>query len=140
MTKQVNRLIFILTLVGLVVSAYLAYEYNLSGPINCPIGGKGCDIVRTSQYSSFLGISIPYLGIVFYITLAFLTIWLTQSYNKIIDLARFLISFSGFVFGVYLTYLEAFVIGAYCFWCVTSFIISIIILIFSKIHWKKYAQ
>lgn len=140
MEKLLNRSIFVLSILGLVVSAYLAYEYSLGGSINCPIGGGGCDIVRSSRYSSFLGISIPYLGITFYMVLAFLTIWLTQSYSKLINLLRLLINFSGFAFGVYLTYLEAFVIGAYCFWCVTSFIISIIIFALCIIHWRKYAK
>lgn len=137
MLKQINRLIFILSLIGLAVSSFLAYEYSLSGPINCPIGGGGCDLVRISPYSTLLGIDIPYFGIVFYIVLAFLSVWLTQSYSKLINFLRLLLSFFGFIFGVYLTFLEAFVIGAYCFWCVASFIISIIIFILCIIHFRN---
>lgn len=139
MTKQLNRLIFIFSLLGLAVSAYLAYEYSKDGLINCPIGG-GCDIVRKSSYSSFLGIDIPYLGIAFYLAMAFLSVWLTQSTDKLFNFFRLLLSFFGFIFGVYLTFIEAFVIGAYCFWCVTSFIISVIILILCIIHWRNYAK
>lgn len=140
MEKLLNRSIFIFSILGLAVSAYLAYEYSLGGSVNCPIGGGGCDIVRISKYSSFFGIDIPYLGIVFYLAVAFLSVLLTQGFKKIINLVRLLISFSGFAFGVYLTFLEAFVIGAYCFWCVTSFIISIIIFALCIIHWRKYAK
>lgn len=140
MAKQVNRLIFIFSLLGLAVSSFLAYEYSLGGPINCPIGGSGCDLVRISPYSTLLGIDIPYFGIVFYLTIALLTVWFTQSRTKLIHYFRLLLSFSGFIFGVYLTYLEAFLIGAYCFWCVVSFIISIIILILCIIRIRKYEQ
>lgn len=137
MHKILNRSIFIFSILGFVVSVVLAYEYGVEGSINCPIGGGGCDIVRRSPYSSLMGIDLPYFGLVFYLTLAFLSVWLTQSYNKSISLLRLLVSFFGFAFGVYLTFLEAFVIGAYCFWCVASFIISIIIFILCIIYFRN---
>lgn len=140
MKKLLNRSIFVFSILGLAVSVYLAYEYSLSGPINCPIGGGGCDLVRQSQYSSLLGIQLPYFGILFYLVVAFLSIWLTQHADKLVTYFRLLVSFSGFAFGVYLTYLEAFVIDAYCFWCVISFTISIVIFILCIIHLKKYEQ
>lgn len=127
--KNINRAIFILSLVGLVISVFLAYEYSQTDPIACPITGSGCEIVRKSAYSSLLGISLPYLGLVFYLMLAALSVFLTQSFNRLISLFRLFVSFSGFIFGLYLTYLEAFVIGAYCIWCLASFIVSIIIFV-----------
>lgn len=131
MSSFINRAIFVLSLAGLAVSLFLAYEYSKQGPIACPLTGSGCDIVRKSDYSNFSGISLPYLGIIYYLTIAFLTIWLTQNFNKLINAIRLTMAFFGFGFGAYLTFLEAFVIKAYCIWCLTSFIISIGILIFS---------
>lgn len=127
-SKLSNRIIFILSLVGLLVSVFLFYEYNIAGTIICPTG-EGCDIVRISPYSSFLGISIPLLGIVFYFTMAILSV--VHSHDLPRKLARklqLLVAVIGVGFGVYLTYLEAFVIKAYCFWCVLSFMISLGIL------------
>ena len=127
-SKLSNRIIFILSLVGLAVASFLFYEYNIAGIIICPTG-QGCDIVRASPYSSFLGISIPFLGIVFYLTMAILSV--VHSHDLPRKLARrlqLLVAVMGVGFGAYLTYLEAFVIGAYCFWCVLSFIISLGIL------------
>lgn len=124
-----NRLVFIFSLLGLAVASFLLYEYNISGPIVCPTG-TGCDIVRASAYSKFLGISIPILGVIFYLTMAVLSV--VHSHHlptKIIRILQLLGAMSGVAFGVYLTYLEAFVIKAYCFWCILSFIISIIILL-----------
>lgn len=123
-----NRLVFIFSLLGLAVSAFLLYEYNISGPIVCPIGRR-CDIVRASQYSHFLGISIPILGVIFYLAMAIISVVHShQLPAKLIHRLKLLAALVGVIFGVYLTFLEAFVIGAYCFWCVTSFIISIVIL------------
>lgn len=133
-----NRLIFTLSLLGLIVSAFLAFEYLQIGPIVCPITGSGCELVRKSNYSKLLGIDLPYFGILFYIAIASLSIWLTQTSNKLISRFRFLISFSGVVFGIYLTILEAFVIQAWCIWCLTSFVISFFIfLICLKELFKK---
>ncbi len=124
-----NRLIFIFSLLGWGVSAFLLYEYSLSGPVVCPLG-NGCDLVRSSIYSHFLGISLPVLGIAFYLTMGVLSVIRSQKMaDNILPILQLLISIIGVGFGIYLTYLEAFVIRAYCFWCVLSFIISVVILV-----------
>ena len=124
-----NRLIFMLSLLGLGVSSFLFYEYSIAGSIICPTGG-GCDIVRASPYSLFLGISIPILGIVFYLAMAVLAVVRSQaSSRKILFYLQLLITVAGVGFGIYLTLLEIFVIRAICFWCVLSFIISLMILL-----------
>lgn len=124
-----NRLIFIFSLLGFAVSAFLLYEYSLSGPMLCPTGA-GCDIVRNSPYSNFFGIPIPILGIGFYLMMAALSVVHSHDLpTKLIKKLQFLLVLAGVGFGVYLTYLEAFVIGAFCFWCVVSFIISLVILL-----------
>lgn len=129
---MINRLIFAFSILGLAISAFLAYEYLLPTPVICPITGTGCDIVRKSEYSSILGISIPYLGVLFYTTTAFISIWLLQRFHKLINSLRFLSALLAVIFGIYLTYLEAFVIQAYCFWCVSSFIVSVIIFVLAS--------
>lgn len=130
---MINRLIFIFSILGLVISTFLAYEYLQTTPMNCPLTGSGCDIVRKSEYSHIFGISIPYLGVFFYIFMAAASIWLIQAPSKLINNLRFVAGTVGLIFGIYLTYLEAFVILAYCFWCVSSFIVSVIIFIFSYV-------
>jgi len=126
-TINLNRIIFAFSLLGLFVTVFLAYEYAQSGPIICPITGTGCDLVRRSGFANLFGIDLPYFGLVFYLTIAYLSVWLTHKNAKQVNLIRLALSFVGMGFGVYLTMLEAFVIGAYCIWCITSFIISIII-------------
>lgn len=132
-----NRLIFIFSLLGLAVSIFLAYEYS-QPTINCPVFGGGCDSVRLSNYSSLFGVSLPYWGILFYATLIVSCIIFTlKPFNYICLLGRlFLIAF-GFVFGVYLTFLEAFVIKAFCMWCLISFGVSIALLIVGSLELKK---
>lgn len=136
-SKLSNRLIFILSLFGLAISAFLFYEYTFAGSVMCPLG-QGCDIVRSSPYSYIFGIPLPFLGMLFYLVMAILSIIHSHELPvKIVRRLQLMIALSGVVFGIYLTYLEAFVIKAYCFWCVLSFIISDIILLlvfFRKKH------
>ncbi len=123
-----NRLVFILSLLGLGVASFLFYEYSITGPVICPTGG-GCDVVRASGYSRFLGISIPILGVAYYLAMAMLSVIHSHKLPaKLLAKLKLLSSLLAVGFGVYLTYLEAFVIKAYCFWCVLSFIISLGIL------------
>lgn len=124
-----NRLVFVLSLLGLGVAAFLFYEYTFSATVYCLVG-TGCDVVRNSPYATFLGISIPIFGIFYYLTMAILAI--IRSHNlskKIYFKLQLWATVLAVAFGVYLTYLEFFVIKAVCFWCVLSFIISILILL-----------
>lgn len=135
-----NRLIFVLSILGLIVTVFLAYEYAQTGPIVCPITGTGCDIVRKSQFSKLFNIDLPYYGLVFYSLVAALSVWLTNHRHKLLNLFRALVIFSGVYFGTYLTFLEAFVIQAYCIWCLISFIVSIIIFVICLYDLKEVKQ
>lgn len=121
--KLINYLLFVLSLAGLFVSSYLAYEYSLPGSITCPIGGSGCQTVRLSEYSQMFGISVPYYGILFYLVLSVASVAMITKSDLVFQRLRFLMILSGLLYSIYLTGLETFVIKAYCFWCVISAII-----------------
>lgn len=131
-----NQLVFILSFLGLLVAAYLSYEYLTSSPILCPIGGAGCDTVRLSPYSSFFSISTPLYGVAYYLSMMIGTFLISASLlSTLIKKLMLTATIFAVLFGVYLTYLETYVIKAYCIWCVTSFIITIVlltVLIFKK--------
>lgn len=129
-TTQSLYVVFILALLGLGVSSYLAYEYNLTGPVGCPIGGSGCETVRLSPFSTFFGISVPLLGVAFYLITAVLIIIMLDQKKTLFHQLLLIWSGGGFLFSVYLTLLEAFAIKAYCFWCLTSAIIATAIFVF----------
>lgn len=127
---QTDRLVFGLSLLGLAVSAYLAYEYSLPADISCPLGGGGCETVRQSAYSRFLGFSVPQLGIAYYLTMAVLSLLMIEGIkDRPVSRLRFLGGLAGVVFSGYLTILEALVIRAYCVWCLASATIATVIFI-----------
>lgn len=124
-----NRLVFILSFLGLLVASYLSYEYLTAASITCPIGGKSCDIVRLSPYASFFGISTPLYGVAYYFAMMVGVFFVMAGWmRRLMKNLTFIATVLSVLFGIYLTYLEAFVIRAYCIWCISSFIITIVLL------------
>jgi len=105
-----------LAVVGVLISAYLTWTHFAGLTPVCTGSGEGCQTVQSSRYASLLGIPVALLGLVAYGGLVFsVALW-----KEIGIFLGFLISLVGTLFSVYLTYLEVFVIGALCQWCLAS--------------------
>jgi len=130
----VNRMaIAVLALIGLLMSVYLTlHKYGYIGTLACGTGS--CDTVQTSPWAVFMGIPVPVMGVVGYLVLLVLAVVGLQpahAENRKLGLLIFLLADIAVAFTVYLTYLEAFVINAWCRWCIGSAIIVTLIWIFS---------
>jgi uncharacterized membrane protein len=123
---SVNRMVIaILSVLGLSVSLYMwAYAAGLTGPVLCGIGD--CEAVQNSEFSRIGGVPVAALGVAGYLALLLSALaglqpgWQT---SRKISWLLFGGSLVGLAFSAYLTYLEAFVIYAWCQWCVSSAII-----------------
>ncbi len=116
---------------GLAVAGYLTFVEVTDTPSVCgPLGD--CASVQSSPYAVLFGIlSIGMFGLAGY--LAILAAWLTQWFGpqalkRVSALALWGMGIFGVLFSIYLTYLEAFVIGATCMWCITSALFMILLL------------
>ncbi len=124
---RVRMIIGVVALLGLLVALYLSVYYmKLAQNVVCP-GGE-CDKVRASSYAYPLGIPMPVFGVVGYGLILFITLkWMIRKYiaKTRVPVGLALLGLTGFglLFSLFLTYLEAFVIHAFCFWCVTSAVI-----------------
>lgn len=116
----------VLLIIGMVVASYLTYTELTQSEVFCG-GISHCTAVQNSPYSKILGvISVGEFGILGYccIGLAWLIHRLSQGLRKeIAAIAMFGFAIFGVSFSIYLTFLEPFVIGATCLWCLTSAII-----------------
>lgn len=125
--------IAVLSLVGLLIATYLSmYKLGYLGVIQCTIGG--CEKVQTSRYADFLGLPVSLWGMGAYVTLLVLAmLGLQPRYQgaRWVALSLFGVSAIGVVFSGYLTFLEAFVIHAWCQWCVISAILVTLIFLLS---------
>jgi vitamin-K-epoxide reductase (warfarin-sensitive) len=119
-----NRILFlviaVLAAAGVVVSGVsLQRHYAKSATSFCELGEKfDCDIVNRSEYSSLMGIPVAGIGVVGYGVLLALSrrcrlrgespTWLLVT------------AAAGLAFALYLTYVEAHVLGTWCVLCLSS--------------------
>ncbi len=105
-----------LAAIGLAISLYLsATELAGTAPV-CIVGG-GCETVAASQYSHLFGIPVAYFGVVFSgLLVALVAAWGRSGDGRLL-LAGYALGLVGVVLELYLVYLELFVIGAICTWC-----------------------
>jgi uncharacterized membrane protein len=119
-------LIPLLIIVGLGVAVYLTYiETSKKIAICGPIGH--CNEVQNSPYAKLFGIlPVGELGLIGYASLLVawgVYKWGPKGLRFLSALALWGMSLFGVVFSIYLTFLEPFVIGATCMWCISSALI-----------------
>ena len=133
MTYRNRMAIAILSLVGLLVSVYLTlHRVGVIGTLACGADG-GCSTVQSSSYATFLGVPVPFLGLAGYLALFLISMRAVSGVADERRMAVVLLALSAgaFAFSLYLTALEAFVIHAWCRWCVVSAIIATLIFVCS---------
>jgi uncharacterized membrane protein len=132
--ERPSGLIPLIALLGLGVAAYLAVvETSGSAAVCGPIGD--CNRVHESGFARFLGIfPVAVLGLLGY--LAILATWLAGriaggAVSRTWHLGLVALAAAGTVFSIYLTFLEPFVIGATCAWCLASAVMMGALLVLS---------
>ena len=110
----------VLAVAGIVVSSVsLQHHYATSKTEYCDIGETfNCDIVNRSPYSSILGIPVALIGMLGYAAL----VGLTTVYRNRRETPSLLFAAAGagLAFALYLTYIEARVLGVWCILCLSS--------------------
>jgi protein-disulfide isomerase/rhodanese-related sulfurtransferase len=135
-------LLMALSLIGLFDSIYLLWEYTSPAhPMVCM--GGGCDAVRASAYSHFGSLPVPIYGVLMYgflVLLLFLFPLLPTSGARAIQYLVLFISGASFLFSVYLTGIEAFVLRSWCVWCVLSALLVTAIFLLSIAERRRPAK
>jgi uncharacterized membrane protein len=137
MTKRMA--VALVALVGLFVSAYLLlYKLGYIGTLACGTGS--CETVQASRWATLLGLPVAAWGLGFYVSVLVLALVGTQdrySDSRGLSLALVAVTGSGVVFSSWLSYLEEFVIGAWCRWCIVSAVLTAILFILSLLDWRE---
>jgi len=124
-TTVVVLLALALAVVGVGIAAYLAYE-NLQGDAGACTITKGCSTVQKSSYGKLLGVPVSVPGLLLYLALAGAAVaWLRNlgGQRELITFGAFFGALFGLGFSAYLTYVEAFVLNAWCIYCIVSALI-----------------
>lgn len=130
MDKWLYRAMVALVIVGLAVSVYMTI-YKYSGNDGMCLGSGDCSTVNASRFSEVNGIPVAVIGIVGYVAILIVLFYENRSdfFRKNGTLLVFGMSLTGFLFTLYLVYLEIWVIKAICPFCVTSQVAMTIIFI-----------
>jgi uncharacterized membrane protein len=125
--------ILVLLLLGIGIASYLSFVETSGVEAVCgPFGD--CNTVQSSDYARLFGIlPVGILGLMGYAGM--LVAWLMSRRSSPMSdyavMALFGMALFGTGFSTYLTFLEPFVIGATCMWCLSSAIIVTVILLLS---------
>ena len=115
-------LIALLAFVGMIDALYLSIKRN-AGPIPCHVT-RGCTDVLTSKYSAIGPIPLSWMGLAFYITiLSFAVFKLFEDPQH--PMARplagiFYLSGAGLIISALLVGVQAFILKAFCEYCLLS--------------------
>jgi uncharacterized membrane protein len=139
MEKRLSQLAIALTFIGLLVAAYMTV-YAITSNDNMCIGSQDCSVVNASKYSkiNIAGFEIPVavLGVAGYA--AILGVLLLEEKVDFLQqngsLVFFGLSLMGFLFTLYLIYVEIALIRAYCPFCIASQAAMTLIFILSVIR------
>lgn len=128
-------LIVAAALIGLTITINIYKKKHKKKPLVCPFGAD-CDSVITSDFSSFLGIGLEIYGMLYYglVAVAYSSLILFPQLQS--EMVTFILTgaaIGAFLFSLYLTFVQAFLLKIWCSWCLMSAGISTAIFIFAMI-------
>ncbi|MGH9966823.1 MAG: vitamin K epoxide reductase family protein [Pyrinomonadaceae bacterium] len=115
----------LVSLVGLADSIYLTVEHLAGRSVRCTIV-SGCSEVLSSPYASVRGIPLAMIGAIAYFV-AFSLATLASFDYELAERPLLLLVGLMFLTTLLLLYLQAFVIGHFCQFCLLSALVTIII-------------
>ena len=137
---DIRTVSLLLVAVGLFVSAYLSYAHLANTSLIC-VGGEefDCGLVQNSIYSKLFGIPIAYLGLLTYLVLGGILLFenriaVLQDYSPVLV---FGITLFAFLFSVWLVYVQAALLQAFCSWCLTHEVTMTLLFILSGLRLKR---
>ena len=135
--RRLMSAIALVSLAGVIVSAIsLDHHFATSKSSFCDIGQSfNCDLVNRSAYSTLFGVPVALIGVVGYLVLLSLATVYRQKAEALVLLA--ITSALGLTFALYLTYIEAHVLGVWCILCLSSLTLILAIAVLSGIVARK---
>ncbi len=116
-------------LVGVVAASYTALaKLGAASHEVCSVSESfNCEIVNTSQWSEIAGIPVSVLGLISYVLFIIGSLIVLKKPQENIETLLGALAIVGLLFSLYLTSIEAFVLHAWCMFCIASQIAILII-------------
>ncbi|MEK6817423.1 MAG: vitamin K epoxide reductase family protein [Nanoarchaeota archaeon] len=117
--------LIVLAILGIFNSGYLIKKRVKKQPLICPINGS-CNKVVESKWNAIFFIKNDVLGLFYYIFVLFLAFYLLFMSEKLLILTK-IISGLSLLFSLVLVFIQAKIIKKYCFYCLISALINLLI-------------
>ena len=135
MDKRLKQFTIGFAILGLLVAIYMTI-YKLTSNDSMCLGLGGCSIVNASGYSEVNGIPVAAVGVAGYV--AILALFYLENKRGFFQtngsMLMFGITLTGFLFTVWLIFVEVALLKAYCPFCITSQVAMTIIFILTVIR------
>jgi len=131
----------LITLAGLgfLDAFFLSYEHFKGLIPPCTVRFS-CDVVTTSNYSYIFNIPVAYLGLLYYLVLFIGAFMFYENKESNVELKLLaLLSGFGFLSSVYFSYVQGFVLNAWCLYCIFSAITSTLFFV-STLHILRHRR
>ena len=108
---------------GFLIASYIRHhKKNVKEALVCPLKAN-CDTVIHSDYSKFMGVPVEILGMVYYVSIAVsygLSVIFPNIYVPLFASGLLAATVFAFLFSIYLTLVQAFILKNWCTWCLIS--------------------
>lgn len=126
MSNRVLITLVILSLAGFADAVYLALVHFYQSDAGCSLIA-GCDAVLTSEYALVAGVPLAYMGVLYYLSLIIGFMMYYQTESRAILNGVYVVNITGFLFSLWLVYVQAALVGAFCQYCLISAFITTVI-------------
>ncbi len=112
----------VISLIGFCISAYIYIKKGKSKPLVCPLKAD-CHTVLQSRFSKTFGVRNEILGLAYYVfvwSLYAVKIFVPEVATPLFNVVLALFTTGAFIFSLYLTAIQAFVLRSWCSWCLFS--------------------
>lgn len=114
------------SLVGVVDAGYLTVSYYQKSEVTCSIL-NGCSQVLSSSYATMLGAPTALYGLLFYLLMLGGTVWYLYATDLVVLYKISIIALLAFLASLGFVYIQAFVLSAWCFYCLISAVLSTVL-------------
>jgi uncharacterized membrane protein len=125
----------LVALVGLADAIYLTIEHLTGQSVRCTIT-TGCDEVLSSSYASIRGIPLAAFGALAYFTAFSLATLAAFGYQSVRPVLRCLVALM-FLMALWLLYVHAFVLRAFCQYCLLSAAVTLSLSAIVALAWRQ---
>jgi uncharacterized membrane protein len=111
--------VLLFSFIGFLDSAYLAAKYYLGGEVPCSLV-HGCEEVLGSSFADLFGVPIALFGVFYYLSISLFAIAFIDRKKFVFLKAVVVLPIMGFFFTIWLIFVQAVLLEAFCLYCLIS--------------------